>query len=514
MAFRTSAVTNGTGITATVNNLAGVVPGDMMVMYIVTTTAVITLTEWPAAGMNTWRLNTTFTETAPSVRRVTVWTRVVGANEPTSFDPTFSASDTYCIILGAWSGRKVKHPDNYFTTTNSTANTTVVTMSMTGTTPKAGADVAVFKHLAKSVPTDVWTLGAVSGYTQRNNTNSGIHTVGLDTKDAAVAGATGTLTSTATRSTGTGTAGYGAFVFTLEAPDPTPSSVYLNNTQWGNDYVTAPSVPSNNILMSCWHKVTGKVGDFPRDYITNGDHNYFNLRSSSSQFQFLGGNLRNSTDPNLWGINENSSLWMDPAAGSNYMYAGDFTYLQTDEVNAESVALGWTWSCWQLINGASTVTIRQWTLIPPYNNLAYFEDIKTFADIRTAGFNMNGVDMSAWVPGVMDNLTLGDAGQSVSMAYARVHANVTTKPSDGYLIGLAKNFNADTTAYADWSLLWNTGAPVLADRSGNNRHLYTYGTVLQGVGEFPSFSTGPTLISAVSGSRFSSGMRHSFGIRR
>jgi len=78
----------------------------------------------------------------------------------------------------------------------------------------------------------------------------------------------------------------------------------------------------------------------------------------------------------------------------------------------------------------------------------------------------------------------GGDGNDAYITSARVEETTGT-PTNAHILDLSNLTEADSTAWADWSLRWESGAATLTDRSGNSRDLTGAGGALASGGTFP-----------------------------
>ena len=121
----------------------------------------------------------------------------------------------WVIIVGAWSGRDTAATVTPVPTSVETAQTTPISVTLTGVTAASGDDVVFFADLDKTVNTDVWSSTPPASYSEQQDVDNGWSYGYLATRDNVTAGATGALTATATRTSGTGNAGFSGWVFSL-----------------------------------------------------------------------------------------------------------------------------------------------------------------------------------------------------------------------------------------------------------------------------------------------------------
>jgi hypothetical protein len=166
-------------------------------------------------------------------------------------------------------------------------------------------------------------------------------------------------------------------------------------------------------------------------------------------------------------FNANSMLFADPSG----TWVNDYSYYLNTAMT-ESQVRGWVWAAWQVVVNANSFTIRQWLKFGLNGAVvAAGESNPTFTEIRSALVSMRGFTASraaAWVPGDATSFHVGkDNGY---LTHARMAATSAT-PTLAALDTIARANAADTSAWADYELVWVNGAPNLSDRSGHGRNL-------------------------------------------
>ena len=137
-----------------------------------------------------------------------------------TFSFTGSGADQVVLITAAWSGRNNSAPRTASASTPfTTQQTTPIAVSLTGVTAVLNDDIVAWSFVDQNAGPDRWSSSAIASYTQRQNTfalDFDSH-VGLQTRDAVAAGATGSLSLTLTRTSGTDTSGRAGAVFAIAA---------------------------------------------------------------------------------------------------------------------------------------------------------------------------------------------------------------------------------------------------------------------------------------------------------
>lgn len=265
---------------------------------------------------------------------------------------------------------------------------------------------------------------------------------------------------------------------------PTIYSLEVGRTMWGQDYLSRNDVPSGGVLFSVWTKVPDTISSYP---YTRGNMEAFNLYGSNWNMRFVCGNIVANSAVDC-GYNANSMMTADGGAFGqpNGTYLGDFSYLQ-DTGRTVGQVTGWVFVAWQVLIGVSDVTIRQWVRYSggavqgPFASTMSFTQLRTWAE--ESGW-APGTGAS-WTPSAPTRFTIGTVNDICNGYYvkARMESN-SALPSNSYIESLATLTSPDTSAWADWSLKWDTdlSVSVLTDQSGNARTLtlQSGGTLYQG----------------------------------
>lgn len=226
MTFRSVSVTaktnSGTALTGSAPS--GLTAGDRLLAYAVQDGTGITFT--PPAG---WTSIGKIDAAGPDGETAELF-EIKSATGSEAYDWTCSSTNYALLIIGAWPGRHATDAAVAQSTSNTSSNTTPISVALTGVTVPAGADVAWFASLDKTAANGVWDFSSLSGYTERYDTNAAgsFVTGALYTADNQT-GATGTLTATATRTGGSGNAGFNGFVVAIPASGGGGGPVKRNN---------------------------------------------------------------------------------------------------------------------------------------------------------------------------------------------------------------------------------------------------------------------------------------------
>jgi hypothetical protein len=242
----------------------------------------------------------------------------------------------------------------------------------------------------------------------------------------------------------------------------------------GVDYCDWVEAPSGGTLFSIWTKVpdTLKPPAMSGQKI-RGNMIVYSLRGSNWELMGLVGNIDAylSDHPLGEGGVYNANLMIN--------IGGDVCVFYDPVHRPLSVLNDWIWVAWQVVvNDDRTITFRQW--------LKYGIDGEVFPAANQTGFSGTPL-VKAGEDRVYFSQQPGDALQfrigynnyydnvvnhvpNSYLCHARMEA-MSSEPTLQYLEKISRLSKPDTSAYADYKLSWERGAPNLQDRSGHNRHL-------------------------------------------
>lgn len=212
MAFRTAATTKSTNSTATfvANAPSGVTSGDVMLMVCTGDSSTLSYT---STG---WTVVTTIQIASPDGQGTTILTKIAGL-EPATYNITPSDSTRpIVVIIGCWSGRNTVAAFVRTDTSNTSGNSTPISINASGVTALVGDDIAWIATLDMTA-LDNWSFTPPTGYTEAGDDFTDFTAATMAYKDNVSAGATGTIIGTATRNSGTLTAGWMASVISIAA---------------------------------------------------------------------------------------------------------------------------------------------------------------------------------------------------------------------------------------------------------------------------------------------------------
>jgi hypothetical protein len=241
------------------------------------------------------------------------------------------------------------------------------------------------------------------------------------------------------------------------------ASIEYGRRLYGTDDSLRNDAPSGGTLFSVWTKIPDPGSTYPwsrgnmDDYVLYGQNWYMRCLTGNSS----------AASATSASFNANSMLFADPSG----TWVNDYSYYLNTAMT-ESQVRGWVWAAWQVVVNANSFTIRQWLKFGLNGAVvAAGESNPTFTEIRSALVSMRGFTASqaaAWVPGDATSFHVGkDNGY---LTHARMAATSAT-PTLAALDTIARANAADTSAWADYELVWVNGAPNLSDRSGHGRNL-------------------------------------------
>jgi hypothetical protein len=218
MAFRAAASTSGANAASpgACNLPAGIQVGDYLLAFWSIDTA-------GAAGSPTvptgWtKIGGPTDISGPDTQTYLIYERIADGNESSQRTWSGFGGNNFACIIAAWSGRDTSTPKTFITnsTPNTSSNASPVSVALTGGTAAAGDDIAWFAAIDNISGASGWSLSsAPSGFTGYGVAQFQWGTAAFAHKDAAAAGATGTLTGTLTEAGDH--AGWSGFVVAIKA---------------------------------------------------------------------------------------------------------------------------------------------------------------------------------------------------------------------------------------------------------------------------------------------------------
>jgi len=213
MAFRSSAITSSsTGGTVTATP-AGVQAHDYLGLLFDGDNTGFTPT-YPSG----WTERANADLSGPDVQTA----RYADKNDASGSDSFTLISNTatgVAMITAAWSGRDNTNPRSTtpVTTTNTTANASAISATITGITATANDDIAVWMFTDQTIAASRWTYSTITNYTERQDgvATDWVSGIALDTRDNVSAGGTGNFSTTITDASSS-TSGYGGIVVAIK----------------------------------------------------------------------------------------------------------------------------------------------------------------------------------------------------------------------------------------------------------------------------------------------------------
>jgi len=257
-------------------------------------------------------------------------------------------------------------------------------------------------------------------------------------------------------------------------------SLEFGHTSGAPDYCTPVGLPDdfgNGVLFSVWTKIPNELVA-PSSFIKlRGNMEVFYLHDDNWHLICLDGNIDGYPDGYAL-YNANFMLAAD-GEGNRGDYCTYMTYLK-DKLPL-STFNDWVWVAWQVvINADKTMTMRQWlkfglsgTVFPAGN---YYLPGGFWTPLDPEGEEIASI--SGWNPSFpkffqigTDNSSSGvNTGSNSYLCLARLEAR-STPPTLPELEAIASRNAADPSAWGDWELNWENGAPNLTDRSGHGHDL-------------------------------------------
>lgn len=206
MAFRSSALAQGSGVTSLTATPAGVVAGDYL--------CGVFAQDGGASGPTVptgWVERVNNDTVGPDGGRNRYGDKIAAGGDDFTWTVPSAAG---MLVNVALSGRNTTTPRTAVAgEKNETSNASPISVSHTGVTAAAGDDVLVFMALDQTAAADQWNFSTITGYTeQHDDSTTDWLTSAFDYRENVSAGATGALNSTATQTSGTTGAGWSVIV--------------------------------------------------------------------------------------------------------------------------------------------------------------------------------------------------------------------------------------------------------------------------------------------------------------
>lgn len=270
---------------------------------------------------------------------------------------------------------------------------------------------------------------------------------------------------------------------------PSWTSIRFNQTQYENRwaYRSATMPTGEGILVSLWAKMPTPVTSHPT---TLGNTEVLRINFSNWYLRCISFNF-NTTSGSVGDLNTNSMLFADGTAVSESAtsWVNDTTY-RMDTGVPWSYENGWIFLAWQAVcDGSGNLTLRQWVRYAGQSVAGPDTSSLSLSTIRSdlqSNAGWTAAHANAWTPSqtISQVQINGGDGNDAYITSARVEETTGT-PTNAHILDLSNLTEADSTAWADWSLRWESGAATLTDRSGNSRDLTGAGGALASGGTFP-----------------------------
>ena len=269
---------------------------------------------------------------------------------------------------------------------------------------------------------------------------------------------------------------------------PSWSSIRFNETGYTNQWAYRNStMPSNGVLLTLWFKCPTAISSYPT---TRQNQEFCRINFGNWYTRCI--TLNGTTNDANSGVSQsNSMLFCDGTAVSESAesWVGDYTFWEDTGMPVSRVN-GWVFCAVQAaIDGSSQITLRQWIRYAGQTISSVHESTISLTSLRSAlqtnagwtSAHANSYTPSATISEIQIN---GGLGSDAYITSARV-ADTASDPGTTALTSISDLTEADSTAWADWSLRWESGAATLTDRSGNGRGLTGMGGTLSQGGTFP-----------------------------
>jgi hypothetical protein len=288
----------------------------------------------------------------------------------------------------------------------------------------------------------------------------------------------------------------------------TRDGVRLNTANgYGSDFIYRGSAALSGILVTGWVRALPLAGDYPR---SRGNLYPFFLVGPNILIYVVGCNFSVASAGSFASVyNFNSMIGVPSTAygfGDRTLYQSSYPRVSEDDLNGMHFFAFWYFDD----TVGEEVHWHMWGKAGPGDELRHAEDDGylndiTYAEARAAliASGMPSGEAASWTPGVINTINIGYGDDVVEsgfdMTNVRVYA-ASSMPTIAQLEAIAANPDADTSAWADYKVSWETGAAVVADRSGNGRDPTTTGTLYEGTefgfpaGEPPEESVIPAIM--------------------
>lgn len=219
MAFRSSSQANSNGTAASWTKPSAAAADDICILF-----ASTDISGKTCSTPTGFTAITALDHTGPDGHTTFAFWKRLDGSEGSTFTATFSgsASDWECHAA-CWSGRDTGNPPVFTETTpNTSANSSPVSIALTGVTALAGDDLAWLSAL-DPVSLGAWSHTPPSGFTEATDHSASWCANSIAYQDNVSAGATGTITGTGTSAGNT--AGFAGWVVRIPTgADTTPDA--------------------------------------------------------------------------------------------------------------------------------------------------------------------------------------------------------------------------------------------------------------------------------------------------
>jgi hypothetical protein len=219
MALRSASTqATGNGTSVSIAKPSGVAAGDIVIFLV--STDVSGKTSSTPTGFTAFSDNGQASPDGHS--NFAFWRRFDGGEGATIDCTIGGGGDDWTADAIAFSGRHASNdPVAALTTPNTSANSSPVSVALTGVTAVDGDDIVAWSSLDKTSSAVSWTQTPPTNYTEATDGNLNWVAASLAYRENVSAGATGSLTFTATG--GGGQSGYAGYVIRIPAASGTPA---------------------------------------------------------------------------------------------------------------------------------------------------------------------------------------------------------------------------------------------------------------------------------------------------
>jgi len=277
---------------------------------------------------------------------------------------------------------------------------------------------------------------------------------------------------------------WAAFIMSVKCVDVAqnwPSIRFNTAGDYGNDSAYCDNLSLSGVLVTTWVRAQALSGDYPRG---RGNLYPFRLLGPTMDIYVIGCNYQIQNATSFASVYNFHTTMGVPNTGYGF---GDQTVYQSIYPRVSELDLNDAhfFAFWYFDDPANQMFhVHMWGKAGYGDELRHAEEDEgqgyindwTYADARAVliASGMPSQQAANWTPGAITCIVVGFGNDATSTAFDQTQARVyarNTMPSIAELEAIAYNSDADNGAWADWQLTYEPGGAVLADRSGNDRHL-------------------------------------------